>query len=229
MVRQAERRASGRQVAAFMTGVLLLVGLFETPFDTLAADFLSAHMVQHLAVTLVVPPLLLLGTPAWLLEPWFRSSRAVSVGRFLTRPLAAYALFNVPFTLVHLPALYELMLRNTAAHLLSHGVFLLTALLLWWPVLGPLPALPRLAYPLQMLYLLVQTVPGQFIGAFLTFAPSLLYPFYGEAARGGVSPELDQQIAGLLMWVGGGFFYLIPLGGVFFAWYNREEARTVAT
>ncbi len=212
-----------------MTGIFLLLGLFGTPLDALAADFLTAHMVQHLAVTLVVPPLLLLGTPAWLLEPWFRSSRAVSVGRFLTRPLVAYALFNVPFTLVHLPALYELMLRDPLVHLLSHGLFLTTALLLWWPVLGPLAALPRLTYPLQMLYLLVQTVPGQFIGAFLTFAPSLLYPFYAGATRGGISPELDQQVAGLLMWVGGGLFYLIPLGGVFFAWYNREESRAVAT
>jgi len=129
----------------FGVGLAAIAIALLSPLDALAGVRFSAHMVQHLAVTLVVPPLLLLGTPAWLLEPWFRSSRAVSVGRFLTRPLAAYALFNVPFTLVHLPALYELMLRNTAAHLLSHGVFLLTALLLWWPVLGPLPALSWVA------------------------------------------------------------------------------------
>ena len=207
---------------------MLLVFLFETPFDGLAGAYLTAHMAQHLAVTLMVPPLLLLGTPAWLLEPWFRSPTALALGRMLTRPLAAYALFNVPFTLVHMPALYELMVQNTIVHLLSHGVFLATALLLWWPVVGPLPALPRLSYPMQMLYLLIQTVPGQFIGAFLTFSPTPLYAFYAEARRvGGMSPQLDQQIAGLLMWVGGGLFYLIPLTGVFFAWYNREESRSV--
>lgn len=200
---------------------------FETSFDGIAEQYLTAHMVQHLVVTLVVPPLLLLGTPAWLIDGWFRSPAVLAIGRFLTRPLLAFAAFNVPFSLIHLPVLYELMLRNYAFHLLSHAIFLLTALLLWWPVVGPHGALPRLTYPLQMLYLLGQTIPGQVIGAFLTFSPPL-YSFYSEIARSGMSQQLDQQIAGLLMWVGGGLLYFIPLTAVFFVWFNREESRAVA-
>jgi putative membrane protein len=211
-----------------LSGIVLLLLFFETPLDALAEQFITAHMVQHLVVTLAVPPLLLLGTPAWLIEPWFRSPTVLALGRFVTRPLVAFALFNIPFSLVHLPVLYELMLRNTAVHLLSLALFLLTALLLWWPVAGPLGALPRLSYPLQMLYLLVQTIPGQLIGAFLTFSPPL-YPFYAEIPRPeGLSLHLDQQIAGLLMWVGGGLLYFIPLTAVFFVWFNREESAVAS-
>jgi putative membrane protein len=229
VLRETSRKATRGQVALFLGGILLLILFFETPYDRLAHQFVTAHMVQHLLITLVVPPMLLLGTPGWLIESWFKEPRTLAWGRWLTSPLIAFALFNVPFSLVHLPVLYELMVRNPLVHLLSHGVFMTTALLLWWPVVGPLPSLPRLSYPLQMLYLLAQTVPGQIIGALLTFSPGLLYPFYAEVQQAGsMSPQADQQFAGLLMWVVGGLLYFIPLSAVFFSWFYSEEKRAAA-
>jgi putative membrane protein len=127
----AGRQVSRGQLLSFLGGILLLLLSFETPFDALAEQYITAHMVQHLVVTVLVPPLLLLGTPAWLIEPWFRSRTNLAIGRFVTRPVVAFALFNIPFALIHLPVLYELMVRNTAVHLISHATFLVTALLLW--------------------------------------------------------------------------------------------------
>jgi len=220
------RPVSGGQRAAFLGAVLTLFLALGPPLDDWSDHYLlTAHMVQHLLLTMLAPPLLLLGTPAWLLRPLLRWRLVARAGWLLTRPLVAFALANAVFIAWHLPQLYEAALRVEILHVIEHGLFLGTALLAWWPIVGPLLEWPRLSPPLQCAYLAAQTVPGQIVGAFITLAAPGLYAPYGTAPRiFGLDLANDQQIAGLLMWVVSGAVYLLLITVIFFRWAGRQEA-----
>lgn len=214
------------RVAAFLAGMVTAALALVSPLHILGERYLlTAHMVQHLLLTLVMPPLLLLGTPGWLLRPLLRLPYVRPVAAFLTSPVVAFLLFNGTFALWHAPVLYDLALQKEWIHVLEHQSFLLAALLSWWPVLSPLPELPRLPPPGQVLYLFLQSIPPTIIGALITFAATVLYPTYAAAPRlFGLSPLEDQQLAGLIMWVPGALVYLLALSIVFIAWLEGEEA-----
>src|SRR3989449_10244978 len=116
-------------------------------------------MAQHLVLTLLFPPLLLYGTPAGVARRLLRPAWVRRVAVAVTRPLVAAALFTAPIALWHLPVLYEAALRHHPLHVVQHLIFLATAGLMWWPVLSPVPALPRLPYPRQMPYLVGLGLP----------------------------------------------------------------------
>jgi putative membrane protein len=218
--------ARARQVA-FCGGVFVMLSALATPLDSLADEYLfTAHMVQHLLLTLIAAPLFLLGTPGWLLRRVLRSTRLTGFVRWARQPLVAFFGFNVVFSLAHLPAVYELTLANEPLHALEHLLFVGTAMLMWMPVLSPVPDIappyPELG---QVLYLFLQTIPASIVGALLAASSTALYPTYVLAPRvTSLSPLEDQQLGGLLMWVGGGMFFLLATGIVFFTWANREEA-----
>ena len=216
------------QVAAFLTGVLVLFVALLSPLHELGENYLfSAHMVQHLLLTLVVPPLLLLGTPPWLLRPLLRSPRVMRVARFLTLPVTAFVLFNVVFVFWHVPSLYDLTLRELGIHILEHVTFLFAGVILWWPVLSPLPELPRAPYIVQMLYLFVQPTIPAILGAIITFSDGVLYSWYAEAPRiWDISAHTDQQVGGIVMWIPGGLAFLLTLAVVFLVWASQEESET---
>jgi putative membrane protein len=212
------------RVQLFLLGVVILFVATVSPLDTLSGYLLSMHMVQHLLMTLIVPPLLLVGTPGWLLRPLLRLPFGRPVGRALTHPVVAFLLFNAIFSVWHVPALYDLALRNDSVHILEHVLFLGTAILAWWPVFSPLDELPRLPEPVQLLYLFFQSLPPTILGAVITFADEPLYPAYATAPRlWGLSVLLDQEIGGLIMWIPGALVYFVVLTGVFFHWLNRDE------
>jgi putative membrane protein len=119
----------------------------------------SAHMVQHLLLTLVAPPLLIAGTPGWMLRPALGSPVSASVARWLTKPAHCFAIFNVVLAGWHLPPMYNLAMAHHAVHIVQHLTFIAAAVLMWWPVMSPLPELPRLSYPAQMLYCFALSIP----------------------------------------------------------------------
>ena len=223
----AARTVSRHQKVCFLLGSLAWLIALGPPLDDWSGRFLlSAHMVQHLLLTLVAPPLWLLGTPAWALRPLLRWRVVDRIGYVLTRPLVAFALSGVVFAAWHIGSLYDLALRNEAVHILEHELFIGTALLAWWPVVGPLPEWPKLAPPLQCLYLFLQTVPGGIVGSFITLAAPGLYEHYVGAPRiFGISLATDQEIAGLLMWVGVFTIYLGVVTIIFFRWAAAEDAK----
>ena len=135
-------------------------------------------------------------------------------------------LFVAPMVLWHLPAFYEAALRNHDLHVLQHLVFLASAVIVWWPILSPLPELPRAPYPAQMLYLFLLGIPMSIVGALITLAGRVLYPFYAEAPRAfaGFDALMDQQVGGLIMWVIGGLIFWVVMTVVWFRWSAREEA-----
>jgi cytochrome c oxidase assembly factor CtaG len=219
---------AGRQVAAFAGGVAVLALALLGPLAEWAEHVaLSAHMAQHLLLTLVVPPLWLLGTPPWLLSPLARTPGVGRAGFVLTRPVVALGLASAVLVLWHIPRFFEAALRTDALHALEHLTFLGTALGLWWPVAGPrLPEWPRPSPPAQLLYLFLATIPMTVVSAPITVAETVLYPFYTDAVARGVwplPPRADQELAGVLMWVGGSLPYLVAGTIVYFRWALAEE------
>jgi putative membrane protein len=181
------------------------------------------HMIQHLLVTLIMPPLLLKSIPAWLIRPVLQAPLVLPIARFVTSPFIAFAVFNIIFSLWHVPAFYQAALGRPAVHGLEHVLFIASAMLTWWPIFSPTPLLPRLSEPGQMFYLFAQSLIPTVLGAIITFADLVLYPFYAAAPRMiGLSPLDDQQVAGLIMWLGGASIVLFVLTIRFFRWMERD-------
>jgi putative membrane protein len=208
------------RVAAFLGGTAILAGALLGPLAEWAEHVaLSAHMVQHLLLILVVPVLWLLGLPPWLLAPIVRVPIVGRLGFGLTRPLPALALASAVQVAWHLPSAFDAALRVESLHALEHVSFLATGLLLWWPVVGPAPEWPRPVPPAQLLYLFLATIPMMAIAAPITLAEDALYPAYAAAGRPWpLDPKADQELAGILMWVGGMLGYLVAGTVVFFRW-----------
>lgn len=221
------RPVSWIRQASFYGGIGVALFALASPLDTLGDGYLfTAHMLQHLLLTLGVAPLLLFGTPGWLLRELLQWSHLTGFVRWAHHPLVAFFAFNLVFSLAHIPWFYESTLASEPLHALEHLVFIGTAVLMWLPVMSTLPDVsPRYPELGQVLYLFLQTIPASLVGALLSATSSAYYPTYILAPRiTPLSAVEDQQLGGLLMWVGGGIYFLIATGVVFFAWASREEA-----
>ena len=217
--------ASPWQILSFSSALLVLLGSLNGPLHDLSDYYLfSMHMVQHLVLTLVFPPLLLAGIPEWLIRPLLHRPAVLRVARVLTRPWLAALLFSVSIALWHLKPFYDLMMTSHEVHIATHLMFMVTATLMWWPVMSPLPEL-RLPTGLSILYLFLVGIPMQMVAALITFADEVLYPWYITAPRTwGLSPLDDQQLGGLIMWVPGNLYIFAAIGVLFFKWAREEEA-----
>lgn len=223
-------RSARRHVASFVGALLVLFVALNGPLHNLSDTYLfSAHMAQHLLLTLVFPPLLLYGTPAWVVRPLLTPRWVMAFGRAVTRPLTAAIVFTAPIVIWHVPALYEAALRHHTIHILQHLVFLTTAVIMWWPALSPVPELPRIPHLVQMLYFFLLGIPMSVTGALITLSDSVLYPFYAAAPRvAGLTPLDDQQVGGLLMWVLGGLMLWVVMTVIWFrysVWDERGDAE----
>ena len=213
------------QTASFVTAIVTLFVALTGPLHDLSDYFLfSAHMVQHMLLMMVVPPLMLLGIPAWMLRPVLRQPGVGPVARFLTRPLIAFAVYNVVFVIWHFPFMYNAALENHDLHIVQHIMFIATAMMMWWPVVNPVPELARMPGPVQILYLFGFGIPASVVSAFVALSESVVYPFYGRAARvTGLSALEDQQLGGMIMWVPGMIILWAAITIVFFRWARRED------
>ena len=220
-----QRAASGAQIGAFGAGLTALWVGADWPVHDLAEGYLySVHMVQHLLFTLLAPPLLLLGTPAWLAREILQPPAVFRVVRYLARPVPALAAFNALLVITHWPALVDFTLRSEPAHFAAHAAIFSTALLMWCPVVGPLPEFRLQSPPAQMLYLFLQSIVPTVPASFLVFAERPIYRFYESVPRlWGLSAGEDQRIAGLLMKLGGGLLLWTVITVVFFRWLAAEE------
>ena len=227
LVRPNEVKPSKAQVASFLTGVSVMLFALSGPIHELAENYLfSAHMAQHVLITLVVPPLLLMGTPGWLLRPVLGYGAILRLGKLLTNPIVAFVLFNAVFSAWHFPVFYEGALEAQGFHIIEHLLFMATAVIMWWPILSPLPELPRLAYPTQMLYLIFMSIAQTPLFATITFSSSPIYLFYEAAPRiWDISPLVDQQIGGIIMKVVWLVVFLPAICIVFLRWFYNEEKR----
>lgn len=223
---RGEKPASRRQVLCFSLGVATLWIAGDWPMHDVAEGYLySAHMVQHMLITLVAPPLLLLGTPAWLARSLLRPRPLMAVMRQITRPLPALLIFNFVLVISHWPFVVEMTVRQEPAHFAAHLVLLASAILMWWPVLSPLAELPRISYPAQMFYLFLQSIVPTVPASFLTFGSQPLYSIYETFPRlWGISALADQRMAGLIMKIIGGAILWVWITLLFFKWHSAEES-----
>ena len=214
-----------RQVATFTLGVLVLFVALVSPINVVSDQYLfSVHMLQHVLLTLVAPPLLVRGLPHWLIRPFLRPNWAFRSARAITHPIGAFLAFNIVFSLWHVPALYNASLSNNVVHVVEHVMMISTAMVMWWPLTSTMAELPRVSYPMQMMYLFGLSVAQIIVFGALTFAGQPLYEFYVEAPR--ITPFsalTDQQIGAIIMKVGGGMLFLGLLVVTFYRWYGEEE------
>ena len=214
-----------RQVAYFVAGTVILFLALCSPLDTISDEYLfSAHMVQHMLIAIVCPPLWLLGTPEWMLAPLFKHTNVTRVMRALTNPIVAFGLLNADLWLWHAPTLYDATLANEYVHILEHLSFIVFGVLFWWPILSPVRQIPRISRGFGVLYLFMACQPMVALGALLTFAAQPLYQPYVVAPRiWGSTPLGDQQLGGLIMWLPTNIPYVIGLSALFFAWVAEHD------
>jgi len=212
----------------FFSGLLVMFASLNGPVHDLSDVYLfSAHMVQHLLLTLAMPPLLLAGVPGRMLRPVLSRRGIAPVARFFTRAPIAFVTFNLVIAAWHLPPLYNAAMANHNIHILEHLMFMVAAVLMWWPLLSQLPEFPRLAYPGQMLYTFLMSIPMSIVAVYIAMSDHVLYPAYSAAPRVlPLSPLEDQLLGALIMWIPGGIIFMIIMTVVFFKWNARGEDST---
>ncbi|HEX7385065.1 MAG TPA: cytochrome c oxidase assembly protein [Burkholderiaceae bacterium] len=232
----AARRARvvpGWRAASFTLGIASLLAALLSPLDALADDLFSAHMVQHLVLLLVAPPLLVAGRP-WLAWLWaFGLPRRRALGRAFARlrrsgaartamgPAAVWLALTVVLWFWHLPGPYDRALANRDLHFVEHLCFFLVSIAFWTLVIEPYRVRRRLGHGPALLFVASIALQNGLLGALLTFAGHPLYPAHlGHTAAHGLTALEDQQLAGLIMWVPASAVHLAALSWLFVSWLN---------
>jgi putative membrane protein len=219
--------ATTRQRAAFVCGVLVLWIMSDWPLHDIAENYLySAHMIQHMLMAFVAAPLFLLATPRWLADLLVGDGGHVARGLlWITRPVPAGVIFNMVTIVLHWPAAVRLSVRSGPTHYSMHLLLFCAALLMWMPICGPIEE-RRLIAPAKMLYLFLQSIVPTVPAGWLTFAENPVYKVYDHEPRlWGISVLSDQQAAGAIMKIIGGFFLWTVIAVVFFRWASIEERK----
>ena len=238
--RPRSRRERWR-AASFYAGLLVILAALASPIDTLAEKLFWVHMTQHVLLLTVAAPLIVLGAPwssIWRPLPlgfrrtvakavsrssWCRPLRALA--RLFGRPIPAWIAFNVNLVAWHVPAVYDLAVRNRAVHDLEHVTFLVFGVLLWAQVLDSPPLRARLSAIHRVYYIVASAIVGWIIALVLIFSSSPLYPAYAHLAHrpGGISALTDQQLAGGVMLVPGSLAMTIFVFVQLYAWIGMDE------
>jgi putative membrane protein len=216
------------RIAAFQSALLVTYIATQSPLHDWSDNYLfSAHMVQHLLLMQAAPPLLLAGTPGWLLRPLLRVPGVRLLAAVLTAPLLTFFLADAIFAVWHIPVFYDAAMFDHNVHILMHLMLIGSSILMWWPIYSPLEEFPPLPKPLQMLYLFLQSIPTSIIGALIALSEQPAYQWYTQAPRiFGISVMDDQKLGGLIMWVPGSMVFWFFMTIVFFQWFaGGEEAE----
>lgn len=228
------------KIALFYLSLALILVALQSPLDYLAAKLMWAHMIQHLILIMLAPPLMLLGDPAMPLLrglPIALRRRALgtifgwrwlhvlgaALGR-VSRPIPAFALATCTVWFWHWPAMYNLTLSNQAVHYLEHVTFLLASVNFWWQVIDQTQFRCRLGYAHRALFVFCGAVQNHFLAVILAFAPKPLYAYAHLVQRpGGISALTDQQLAGGFMWVPGMMMYGTAFTLFLIKWLQSQQ------
>ena len=198
---------SRMNMISFPLAMLILWVASDWPLHDIAEEYLySAHMIQHMALSYFLPPLALMATPTWLARTLLGQGALYGVVRFMAKPVVAGVLFNAMVMILHIPLLVNASLDNGALHYGLHVMVVSSSLLMWMPVCGPISEF-RMGVAGTMIYLFLQSVVPTIPAAWLTFAEGIVYDEYDRPLRlWGISAVQDQQLAGAVMKIAGGFF-----------------------
>jgi cytochrome c oxidase assembly factor CtaG/cytochrome c2 len=229
----SNRIISAIEMVAFAGGMLVLFIALVSPIDTAAEQLFSVHMVQHLLLLFVAPPLLVFSRPAVVFLWAFRSRPRHIIGRLwissglrrivrvLMNPQLVWVLFSGLFIFWHFPKPYAWALENEGIHAIEHLCFFISALMFWTIVIEP-SGRRRLSYPGTLLHVGTTAALGSLPGALLVLATRPLYPEHAAgAATWGLTTMQDQQLAGVIMWVPAGLAYVIAMLWLFARWLRE--------
>lgn len=227
-----------QRLASFCLGLAMIFLAVSSPLDAFDSLFLSAHMVQHLLLMMLAPPLLLYGRPMLpmlrglprgmvkeAIGPYLQWPLLKRVAGFFTFPPVAWVIFSITVLMWHAPFFYELALKSATWHGVQHACFFWGGMLFWWPILDPRSKWPRWAF---IPYLLVGDLVNTAISAFFVFSGKLLYPSYAMVRANSLNAIDDQVLAGVIMWVPGSLVYLSAaflLGMQLFARKRDDQAE----
>ena len=224
------------RTVAFLGGLAAIAMALQSGIERYDTALFSVHMVQHILLTLVAAPLIVLGAPVtlalrvasprvrrrWLLP--ILHSRPL---RVLSHPVVAWLIFAGVMWAAHFSPLFDLALENQPVHYVEHALFLGAALLFWWPAVGLDPAPWRLSHPARLLYVFLQMPQNTFLAVIILNAVAVLYPHYATLERPwGPSPLFDQQAAGGIMWLAGDFLFIAAMAAILVGWMRHDERDT---
>jgi putative copper resistance protein D len=228
----------GWRTWSFAGGLAVLFLALVSPLDVYAERLLSVHMVQHLLLTLLAPPLLLLGGPITLAirsahgtrRTWALGWLHGRVVRIMSAPALGWSLFVGTIYASHLPWFYDATLRNSALHAAEHLAYVATALLFWRPIVGRDPGPARLSHPARLFSLFLLMPAMTFLGLAIYGSDRVLYtPYLATSPALGTSAVSDQQLAGALMWSAGMLFIVPAMAAVLIDWMRTDEREAERT
>jgi putative membrane protein len=233
------------RTAAFYVALLCVIIALDSPIDGLSERLFWVHMIQHILLLAVAPPLIILA------RPWIRLWRpfplavrqslgrtfsqrgsgapVLRVARFLGTPTPSLVLFSVLLLGWHVPALFDATLRSSAIHITEHLCFFAAGMLFWKQVIDSPPLRARLAAPQRVAYIVGALIIGWVLALILALAPHPLYPYYAHLASrpGGISAFSDQQIAAGIMLVPGSLSFVIALLAYVYRWVTPPTPARV--
>jgi len=227
------------RAAAFLSGLCSVWIALASPIDALNEFLLTAHMLQHMLLMMVAPPLILLGAPLIPIVrglPGVAARRSVGavlnwpvaerIGHAVANPIAGALAMGLAMFAWHIPSLYELALRSEFWHEVEHASFFLASMMFWWPVVLPWPSRGQWPRWAIVPYLLIADLQNTALSAILTFSDRVLYRPYLEAPRlFGLSALEDQVAAGAFMWVAGSLAFILPAIGIAVQCLSMRSAR----
>jgi putative membrane protein len=224
------------EVTAFGIGLLSIAVALLSPLAWLSTLLFSAHMTQHEILMLISAPLLVFGRPLlaglWAFSPdtrerlgrWTQRHDVTGIWRAVTTPASVFLLHGLALWVWHIPGLYEAALGNAGIHALQHLSFLVTAALFWWGMVHG--RYGRIGYGAAVLYVFLTAVHSSVLGALLTISPHVWYPSYlNTGVPWHLDALVDQQLAGLLMWVPSGVIFIVFGLAMLASWLGESERR----
>jgi len=221
------------RTVAFLGGLFAIAVALMSGIERYDTTLFSVHMVQHLLLLLVAPPLLALAAPVTQLlraaSPEVRNRVLLPIlhstaAAVLANPIVTWLTFGLVLWISHFSPLFNIALEDEGAHDLEHAAYLVAGLLFWWPVVGLDPAPRRMGFAARVLYLLLQLPINSFLGMAILFADDPLYPHYATLGSPyGISALADQQLAGGLMWLAGDIAFIGAILGVIAGWMRHDQ------
>ena len=242
--------ASVKNISLFVSGMILLYICKGSPLDLMGHLTFSAHMTQMALLYLVVPPLLILGLPVWFLRAIVNKPIIKLIMRALTMPLIAIILFNGLFSFYHIPIIFDVVKTNVALHAFTTTVLFIAAVMMWWPLVNPLPEMPTLNGLKKVAYIFADGILLTPACALIIFADTSLYATYTDPAAWANALQLcvpqsmlasidltgpqmfsslpvvdDQRLGGVIMKIIQEIVYGVILTIVFFEWVRKEREK----
>jgi cytochrome c oxidase assembly factor CtaG len=212
-------------LAAFIVAIIAMAGVLLTPIDTIArTQSFFFHMVQVVVLTTLCAPMLLFACPAWLLQPLLQQPLLRRIAKTLTHPIVASLIFNLTFFAWHAPALFTFAQEHATLYHVELLSLLFTALLNWWPLIGPVQELRRMSYPLQMLYAFLDGQPVDIFAFLLVFSGTVFYRHYVIPPQLGIVAFGDQATGGAFLLIPG-LVDLVVMSPLFIRWLGQMEEQ----